>query len=295
VAELFAGLHVAHMRRIHPEPPGDAQRTLSSLLRILGRPIPPTLERHDMIRLLDSVRDTPESFAVNLAVLRSMSQAEYSPKEIGHFALASKHYSHFTSPIRRYPDLIIHRLLDMFLEGRLRGRGDRQSAPSADALADIGKRCSYTERRAESAERELRQVKLLRFLEKQVGAVEEGIVTDVTQLGLFVQLRRYQVDGLVRFEDLPGDWWEILPKEGCVRGQRSGQRIGIGDVIEVQIAGVDIAARELDLAITTAALEKRPKRQSKREPRPEKKRQTRRAPARSGKKTGGKPRRGRKR
>ncbi len=249
VAELMTDLGVPHLRRIHPEPPPDAQSKLASFLRALGKPVPKKLDKPDLIRLLDSVRGQPDAFAVNLSVLRSMSQAEYSPKMIGHFALASQHYSHFTSPIRRYPDLVLHRQLDLYLTGKLRGRKDRKSAPSEDTLLQIGKRCSYTERRAEDAERELRLVKMLRFLETRVGEVEEGVVTGVTNVGVFVQLRKYLVDGLIRMHDLPDDWWEVNPQGGYMIGQRTRQRIGIGHLVTVQIAGVDLAGRELDLVL----------------------------------------------
>ena len=137
----------------------------------------------------------------------------------------------------------------MYLAGQLKFKRDRQSAPSVETMAGIGKRCSYLERRAESAERELKQIKLLRFLEKHIGDVEAGVVTGVTQVGVFVQLRKYLVDGLVRFDDMPDDWWEIDSRRVCVVGQRSGRRIAMGDRLDVQIAAVNIALRELNLML----------------------------------------------
>jgi len=255
VAELFTRLGVPHLRRIHPTPPGDAQDKLGRFLRILGHRMPRRITREDMIRLLDKVKGRPESFSVNLALLRSMAQAEYSPKMIGHFALASEHYTHFTSPIRRYPDLIIHRAFDRYLSSGLKSRRDRASMPTADQLATIGKRCSSTERHAEAAERELRQIKILRLLEQRLGDQEDGVVTGVTNVGLFVQLQRYLVDGLLRFEGLADDWWDINVNGGFIRGQRSGRRIAIGDRLRITIAAVNVPERELQLALPAGAIE----------------------------------------
>jgi len=255
VAELMTRLNVPHLRRIHPEPPPDAQQKLARFLGVLGKKLPETADRHELIRLLASVKGKPESFAVNLAALRSMARAEYSPKRIGHYALASKAYSHFTSPIRRYPDLVIHRLLNDYLTGRLGTAKQRASAPSEETLFQVGKRCSYTEQRAEDAERELRMVKILQFLSGRLGEIEDGVVTGVTNVGIFVQLRKYLIDGLIRFNDLADDWWELDPRGGCVYGQRSGRCIKIGDPLRVQIAAVDVAMRDLDLALPDGELE----------------------------------------
>ncbi len=250
VAELMVRLKLPHMRRIHPEPPGDAQKKLKQFLGVLGKTVPEKPSREDLRVVLESVKGKPESFAVNLSVLRSMAQAEYSPKHEGHYALASEHYSHFTSPIRRYADLVLHRLLDKHLQGEIKGRKAKSSVPSEDDLRKIGHKCSTAERLAEAAERELKKVKLLRLLEKKIGETEPGIVTGITNLGLFVQLEKYLLEGIVRFSDLQDDWWDIHAHGGCVIGQRSGRRIAVGDRLTVTIVNVEISSRELDLAIT---------------------------------------------
>ena len=255
VADLMTRLNVPHLRRIHPDPPPDSRTKLARFLGVLGKKLPDKAERQDIIHLLESVKGRPESFAVNLAALRSMSPAEYSPRRVGHYALASKAYSHFTSPIRRYPDLVIHRLLDEYLATGLKSRKHREAIPSEATLQTVGKTCTYTEKRAEDAERELRMVKTLQFLAGHLGDIEDGVVTGVTNVGIFVQLRKYLVDGLVRFEDMADDWWDLDPRGGCVVGQRSGRRIKIGDPLRVQIAAVDLAARKLNLALADRSTE----------------------------------------
>jgi ribonuclease R len=262
VGELLAGLGVPHLRRIHPPPDEAAAESLTRFLSALGLPPIKSMDRAPLQKVLKSVKGKSESFAVNMAILRSMQQAEYAPRLDEHFALASGHYVHFTSPIRRYPDLTVHRLLDQYLgaassqKAKRRGtaatRGRRRrlvGAPSLEQCEELGTHCSNNERRAEAAERELRLVYILRLLEGDLGAEYEGVVTGVANFGLFVQLDHYLIEGLLRFEDLPNDWWEVDTAAGCVVGQRTGERIKIGDRMRVVSAAIDLAARELDLAL----------------------------------------------
>jgi len=205
---------------------------------------------------VDRVRDK----ATDQAVLKSLTRAEYSPEKVGHYALASENYCHFTSPIRRYADLTIHRLLDAYLHARDRvgGEGkkrrkaqvDPDAVPSYEDLLQIGKHISFTERRADDAERELRQVKILELLKQHIGDEFLGVVTGITNFGIFVQIQTYLIEGLIRYENLLDDWWDVDAKAGFIRGQRTGKRIGIGDVVKVRIARIDLARRELDLGVT---------------------------------------------
>jgi ribonuclease R len=232
-------------------------------VQVAGYRIPKHLDRKALQHLLEQVRGKPEAFAINLAILKSLSRAEYSPEPIGHFALASEDYCHFTSPIRRYADLTIHRLLDAYFEatgdpigssgkakgGRKRGKTQLNDIPSEEDLVELGRHISFTERRSEDAERELRQVKVLTLLSNHIGEVFTGIVTGITNFGIFIQLQSWLVDGLIRYEDLMDDWWDVDAERGMVRGQRTGKRIAIGDVAEVYIVKVDLARRELNLAV----------------------------------------------
>jgi ribonuclease R len=231
------------LRRVHPEPDPAGEKQLTSFVRACGHKIPRDMSRADLQALLEGVRGKPQSYAVNLAVLKTFQQAEYSPMRIGHYALASTNYCHFTSPIRRYPDLTIHRMI------RDHCRGTLKNKPLEDAgeMAELGKHCTDAEKRAEAAERELREVLVLQFLEGQVGEEVSGVVTGVTNFGVFVQMQRFLVEGLVRMEDLGDDWWVVDPRMGVVRGERTGKTFRIGDPLEVRILGVDVARRQVNL------------------------------------------------
>ncbi len=121
--------------------------------------------------------------------------------------------------------------------------------PSHEELIELGRHISFTERRSEDAERELRQVKVLTLLQDHIGDVFTGVVTGITNFGIFIQIQTYLIEGLIRYEDLMDDWWDVDDRRGQIRGQRTGTRIGIGDVAEVYVVKVDLARRELDLAI----------------------------------------------
>jgi ribonuclease R len=244
VAGLFDRLERPILRRIHPSPDPAGAQQLTGFVQAAGHRLPKDMSRKDMQNLLEKVKGQPESYAVNLALLKTFQQAEYSPMRIGHWALASEHYCHFTSPIRRYPDLTVHRMFAEHCRGQLRSR------PPEDLgeLTKLGEACTACEKRSEAAEDELREVLVLQLLATRVGETFRGVITGVTGFGVFVQSQKYLVEGLIRLEDFGDDWWEVSARNGQVRGERTGKTYRIGDLLEVRIANVDVARRQLSLA-----------------------------------------------
>jgi ribonuclease R len=182
---------------------------------------------------------------VNLAVLRSFEKAQYAPLHIGHFALASTHYCHFTSPIRRYADLLVHRLLECYLQKR----PDSARDISAELdLVEIGKHITFTEQRAEDAEKELTTVLILQMLSKKIGDELDCVVTGLTSFGVFVQSKKYGIEGLIRMADLGPDQWKYNIKAQCIFGQHSGRSIRLGQSVKVRIDSVNVPARQLNVA-----------------------------------------------
>lgn len=195
---------------------------------------------------------------MNLAVLRSFEKAQYAPLHIGHFALASTHYCHFTSPIRRYADLTVHRALDRHIRNQPALKEQEQN------LAEVGAHITFTEQRAEDAERELTKVLTLQMLAKKVGEEIDCVITGLASFGVFAQSKRYGVEGLIRIEDLGADRWQYDSKAQCIVGERSGHNIRLGQTLKVRIVAVNVPARQLDVVpVESLAPASRPGKQGK--------------------------------
>ena len=247
VASLLDRFTVPFMRRVHPDPELKSLKQLYGFVKICGYKIPRTLDRKVIQDLLESVKGTQHSFAVNRFILRSLQRAEYAPLHIGHFALASSHYCHFTSPIRRYADLLIHRLLQCYVHGKLNKIGLEEVLPDTH-LNEIGKHITFTEQNSTDAERDLKSALILQMLSERIGEELNCVVSGLTSFGIFVQCQKFGIEGLIEFGDLGMDEWKYNDKAQAVVGVHSGKSVHLGQPMKVKIAAVNVPSRQLNLA-----------------------------------------------
>ncbi len=228
--------------RVHEPPSPEKTEELGELLQRFGHRVPRKrrLRPRDVQSLLDAVRGRDEEMLVSTAVLRSMSKARYDPENLGHFGLASEAYLHFTSPIRRYPDLVVHRALaEAFLGGPATER-------DPDWLEVAAERTSARERAAEEAERASVAMKKVEFMERHLGDRFTGRISGVVAFGFFVTLEEYFVEGLVHVSGLTDDYYHFDEHRWALVGERRGRRWRLGDRLEVQVSRVDKEARHID-------------------------------------------------
>ncbi len=242
VASWLDRLKLPFLRRAHAPPDMLKIRRLNQFVRALGIPAEQMQDRFEIQRVIDSVKGKTTEFAVNYAILKSMSKAVYQCEFERHYALNMTHYCHFTSPIRRYPDLVVHRIVDKLVSGK-------KAHENTEVLEQLGDHCSHTEQNAESAERELVRVKLLHFLEKRIGEMFTGIVWGVKQDGLIVRALEVPVDGMVPVSRLPADRYRYDRDTHTLEGYRTGNQFRLGDELIVRVERVDLARRQLDFRL----------------------------------------------
>ena len=231
------------LRRVHAEPMAAKMQAFGEFANILGYPIKRTQSRKDLQNLLKQVQGQPEEHALNYALLRSLKQAEYSPVDVGHYALAEQNYCHFTSPIRRYPDLLVHRLLTGMITGN-----ETQLGAGMDEMLRLGKHCSQTERRAEQAERELTKLKLLSYFENRVGEQFEASITGVEKFGFFARGVEIPAEGMVHVSTLSQkEIYDYDRAAFALIGRRSGETFRLGDRVLVEVTHIDVNRREMSL------------------------------------------------
>jgi len=243
VATWLSDQRLNFLRRIHPAPDRRKLRQLSRFVNDLGLPVGDLESRFQIQSILDAVAGKPLENAVNFAVLKAMNKAIYAPHEEGHYALDMEHYCHFTSPIRRYPDLTVHRLVQKILDGV------RTPDDPFPVLLQLGHHCSDKERNAEQAERELIQLKLLHHLNKKIGETMEAVISRVYPDGFYARCRDLPVDGFVPVTTLPTDKYRFERRGQMIVGFREGNQFRLGDALTVRVVKVDLRDRQLFLEV----------------------------------------------
>ena len=195
----------------------------------------------DYAHILRTIQNRPDAHMIQTVLLRSMSQAIYDPDNRGHFGLAYEAYAHFTSPIRRYPDLLVHRAIKHILS--------RKPAEEEGVLAGVGEHCSMTERRADDATNEAKDWLKCEFMMDKVGQIFSGIISGVTGFGFFVELKDIYVEGLVHMSTLPNDYYQFDAIKHTLLGKRTGRQFRLGNAVSVQVAQVNLDERKIDFVL----------------------------------------------
>ena len=230
--------------RVHPKPDPDRFDELRQYLLTLGLKVPHSdhVEPRQFNMLLGQVKGRPDSASISMAMLRSLTHAEYTPTNIGHFGLSLDAYAHFTSPIRRYPDLLVHRAIRHIIRGGKPGR----YAYDARSMERLGTITSAHERRAEEATRDVEAWLKCEYMEGHVGDEFDGVITGVTNFGLFVQITELLTDGLVHVTSLANDYYHYEAATQQLVGERSGKTYRLGEAMRVKVQRVDMESRRID-------------------------------------------------
>jgi ribonuclease R len=247
VARRAARARIPFLYRIHEPPAGDRLERLQEFVATFGHRLSHRAEPTptDLQRLLEAVAGRPEETLVSTLVLRSMKQARYSHENAGHFGLAARDYTHFTSPIRRYPDLVVHRLVGRaFVDGE-----EIPAALEEEQLPAIARQSSVRERLAVDAERDSIDLKKVEFMERHLGDEFDGTIANVTAFGFFVLLDAFFVEGLVHVSNLEDDYYLFLEEQFALMGEHTRRRYQIGQRVRVQVAGVNREERKIDFAL----------------------------------------------
>jgi ribonuclease R len=268
-ADFIAGHKHPALYRVHEGPTPEKRQTLVNYLKALGLNVAvseePTPAEFQLIA--ETTKDRPDAQQVHMMLLRSMQQAIYTATNAGHFGLAYDAYTHFTSPIRRYPDLLVHRVIKALLHGkryhiesgalvdapqvRKGGKPPKPHAQEAEQWEAAGAHCSANERRADEASRDVEAWLKCRFMRDRLGEEFAGTVTAATSFGLFVQLDELFVEGLLHISELGGDYWRFDEARQELRGERTGIRYGAGSRLRVQVSRVDLDSRKIDFRLVS--------------------------------------------
>jgi len=249
VAQHLEDHEIPSLFRIHEDPDPLKVEEFEEFVSTLGYTLNASADavkpRHFQ-KLVEKMRGTPEEKPIAFLMLRTMQKARYDPQNAGHFGLAAKSYAHFTSPIRRYPDLVVHRTLR---EGRQGGMSGGRREELEEDLPDMARHTSERERRAADAERELVQWKKVRFMADKVGDEFAGYITGVSAFGLFIELIEHFVEGLVHISTMADDYYRFIERAHILRGENTAKEYRLGDRVAVQVVKVDMERRQVDLGL----------------------------------------------
>ncbi|MFT4256334.1 MAG: ribonuclease R [Pseudoxanthomonas sp.] len=246
-AKYLLSKHISAPYRIHERPPESKYADLLEFLKEFKLSMPPwaRVQPRDFTNLLKKVRERADATLLESVLLRSQSLAVYSPDNAGHFGLALEAYAHFTSPIRRYPDLLVHRAIKYALAG---GRPEKYPYPPA-TMAALALQCSERERRADEAEREVDERYRAAWMEQHVGGQFDGVISGVTSFGLFVELDESKVNGLIHVTQLPHDYYHFDPIRKTLSGERRGLQFRLGDRVRVLVLKASMEDRKIDFKL----------------------------------------------
>ena len=270
---------VPSLHRVHEAPDEKKVAEFEEFIAPLGYGLGATgrtVTPKDFQKLIDRIHGTPEERPIAAVMLRTMQKARYDAVSLGHFGLAAEHYTHFTSPIRRYPDLVVHRMLR---ESRRGAITDARREELEDELPEVGRHTSEMERRADEAERELLQWKKVRFMADKVGDEYDGYITGVAPFGLFIELVEHFVEGLVHISSMADDYYRFVEQQHVLLGENTKKVYRLGDKVRVQVVRVDMERRQVELGLVeildsvrrevhrrgTPRSKTRPKKESRRE------------------------------
>lgn len=245
VAEYMSRLELPFIYRVHEKPSEEKMYNFKQLLKAIGVQLKVRGEIHAklLLQILDSVREQSVFPVVNRSMLRAMQKAKYSPDNIGHFGLGSKYYCHFTSPIRRYPDLMIHRIITMMLDGKL----DENACKKINAsIYDIANSCSECEKQADEAERDADNLKKAEFMQDKIGMCFDGVISGVTSFGIFVELKN-TVEGIIRIDNLPKDVYNYMENTYSLVGSKHSYRLG--DCVSIKVSNVNLDNMKVEFVL----------------------------------------------